>query len=484
MSTSPATIMSPMKHPPGSIRELLPIAVPMVISYACDTIMTFTDRVFLSQIGSEEMNASMAGGLSCLMMATFFIGLIGYSTAMVAQYLGAGQKNRCAVVTTQAGILTLLAYPLILLAAPLGILSFELIPLSDAQRQPQILYFNILIYGTIFSLLRSMLNGFFTGIGKTRIVMIAGFAAMGVNIVTNYILIFGKLGFPAMGIRGAAFGTILGGAVSALVMLVAYFRPANVREYNIAKSFRFDAKVMKTILKFGYPAGLEMFLNFLAFVGMILAFHAHGPATATAVTIVFNWDMLSFVPLLGLQVAITSMVGRYMGAGQPDIAHRATMSGLKSSMVYGGGMLLLFVFGAPWLVQLFAPATPSASFAQTAQLATTMLRLAAFYVLADAVIIVFCGALRGAGDTFWTMCISVGLHWALLPIVLITLYVFGLSPITTWGLLVVTLIISGVLFYLRYRSGKWRTIQVVERKTQAELLATDHTQDFHEVRDL
>ena len=110
----------------GGVRELLAIAVPMVVSHACDTVMTFTDRVFLSWLGPDEMNAAMSGGLTSFMMMTFFMGLIGYTTALVAQYLGAGKKDRCALATSQALIICLAAYPLILLARPLVFYGFDL----------------------------------------------------------------------------------------------------------------------------------------------------------------------------------------------------------------------------------------------------------------------------------------------------------------------------------------------------------------------
>src|SRR5829696_1085244 len=94
-------------HTPGGVREMLAIAAPMVASSACETVMTFTDRLFLSELGTEYMSAAMAGGLTCFMMTTFFIGLTGYSTALVAQYLGAGKKENCAIVVTQALLIAL-----------------------------------------------------------------------------------------------------------------------------------------------------------------------------------------------------------------------------------------------------------------------------------------------------------------------------------------------------------------------------------------
>ncbi len=466
----------------GNVRELLAIALPMVVSHACDTIMTFTDRLFLSRLGPEQMNASMGGGVATFVVMTFFLGLTGYSTALVAQYLGSGRKDRCAIATTQALLVALAAYPLILLARPLVHLAFRTTGISAAQLAPQIAYFDILIYATAIGLLRNCLSSFFSGIGRTRIVMVAAATAMVVNVGMNYILIFGKFGFPAWGIRGAACGTIIGGLCGLGVLLAAYLGPQIRRTYQVAHSLRFDREVMGTLLRFGYPAGIEFFLNLMAFNAMIVAFHAHGPATATAVTIMFNWDMVSFVPLIGIQIGVMSLVGRYMGAGEPDTAHRAAMSGLKSGWLYSAVILILFVGLPQRLVAVFSPEYADPVFQQAAPLAVRMIRVASFYVLLEAVVVVFSGALRGAGDTFWAMCVSVTIHWLMLAILIVMLYVLDLSPVAAWIGVVIAFMAFSLLFYYRYRGGKWRTIRMV--RTPIELLATDHDLDFHETPDL
>jgi MATE family multidrug resistance protein len=466
----------------GGVRELLAIALPMVVSHACDTVMTFTDRVFLSRLGPDEMNAAMSGGLTSFMMMTFFMGLIGYTTALVAQYLGAGRRDRCAVATTQALLICLAAYPLILLARPLVFYAFEVSGISPGQLALQKVYFGILIYATIVGLLRTSLSSFFSGIGQTRMVMVAAFAAMVANVGLNYVLIFGKFGVPAMGIRGAAYGTILGGLLGLSVLIGAYLRPSIRRQYQVLQSLRLDREAMGKLLWFGYPAGIEMFLNVLAFTGMILAFHAHGPATATATTIMFNWDMVSFVPLIGVQIGVMSLVGRYMGAGDPDTAHRAAMSGIKCGWVYSSVILILFACFPEMLVNVFRPIHPDPVFEQAAPTAVFMIRLASLYVMIEAVVTVFSGTLRGAGDTFWTMCISVTLHWLLLPILIVMLHGLGMSPEAAWTAIVLTFLGFSYVFYLRYRSGRWREIRVVQ--SPVELVATDHDQAFHETRDL
>ena len=466
----------------GGIREMVAIAVPMVVSQACYTVMTFTDRMFLSRLGPEFMNAAMAGGLTVFMMMTFFLGLTGYATAVVAQYLGSGRKDRCAVTLTQAVIVAFLAYPLILFCRPLAHGLFDAMGIMPSQLGPQKLYFDILILAVIITLLRNCLSAFFSGVGRTKMVMMSGLTAMSVNIIVNYILIFGKLGMPAMGIRGAAYGTIIGSASGLTVLLVSYLGKENLRRFSVARSFRFDGEVMRTLLRFGYPAGLEMFLNLLAFDIMIMIFHSVDAVAATASTIVFNWDMVSFVPLLGVEIGVTSLVGRYMGAGNPDTAQRATMSGFKLGMVYSALVFILFAGFPEMLTAVFRPGTADSVFAAAVPVTVFMIRLASLYVLAEAVFFVFIGALRGAGDTFWAMFISVALHWVLVPVLFVMLKVLDTGLETAWKVVVGMFLLFSAFVYLRYRSGRWRTISMVKPSGVAP--APIIMDDFHEPSDL
>ena len=458
---------------------MLAIALPMVVSQACDTAMIFTGRVFLSRLEPELMNAAMGGGLTVFMMMSFFIGLTGYSSALVAQYLGAGKKKDCPVVITQAVIFCVLAYLPILISRPLGHKMFEFMGIAPLQLGPQNLYFDILLYAAIISLLRNVLSCFFSGTGRTRVVMVASFTAMIVNALLGYILIFGKFGFPALGIRGAAYAVILGGLSGLLILGISYLQKKNRDEFSILNSFRFDRTVMAKLLHFGFPAGLEFFLNILAFNALVMTFHAQGLVTATAATIMFNWDMVSFVPLLGVEIAVTSMVGRFMGAGDPDSAHRSVISGLKLGIVYTTIIFVFFIGIPQYLVGLFHPLVTSDVFREAEPLAIFMLRLASLYVLVEAVLVVFIGALRGAGDTFWAMGISVSLHWLTVLVLLVVFRVFHLSPQTAWAFMVGIFFLFSVPVYLRYQSGKWRTMKVVDETSPAIL-----ADGFHEPIDL
>jgi MATE family multidrug resistance protein len=467
-------------HRQGGIREMLAIALPMVVSNACDTAMVFTDRLFLARLGPELMNASMAGGLTVFMLMSFFLGLTGYTTALAAQYLGARKKQNCPLVLSQAVIISLVAYPLILFCRPLGHGIFSLMGIGAGQIGPQKVYFNILLCGVLISLLRSCFSAFFSGIGRTGIVMIATCSAMLLNVGLNYVLIYGKFGFSALGIAGAAYGTILGGVGGLCVLAFAYFRKPMRREFRIGESLRFDRAVFGKLLRFGSSVGLEMFLNLLAFTALVLVFHSHSPATATAATIVFNWDMVSFVPLIGIEIGVTSLVGRCMGAGDPDTAHKSVMSGLKLGFVYSAVILLFFTAFPNFMVRVFRPEVPDHIFSSAVPLAVFMVRMASLYVLVEAVLVVFIGALRGAGDTLWAMAMSVSLHWIMVVVLWFMLKVIGTSPQAGWSAIVFFFLLFSGLVFLRYRTGQWKNIKVVH----PEIVTILPDEAFHEGKDL
>ena len=448
-------------HKPGGIKELLILAFPMIISTACDGIMTFTDRLFLARIGVEQMNAAMGGGVTLQVIMFFFVGLTGYTTALTAQYFGANEYSKSTKAAFQAILVTLLAWPIVIGISPLAEFYFRFMNIPASQMNYQIEYLNILALGSLFGMMRYTLGCYFTGIGKTGIVMMATLAAMVVNVILDYILIFGKFGFAEMGVRGAAIATITGSFVAVIILAISYLGQDNRSRFHVMKSFRFDFTIMKKLLYYGYPAGLEMFLNFLAFSTMVSLFHSRGEVAATASTIMFNWDLVSFIPLLGIEIAVTSLVGRYMGAGNPDSAQRAAYSGIRIGIFYSIIILVLFLFSTHTLVYLFHPDKASAVFLSAVPIAVNMIRIAALYVLVEAVLVAVVGALRGAGDTHFTMIASVTAHWLFVPILYVSLNVLNLSIEVSWLFLVIFFLAFTAVFIRRFKSGKWKKINVI-----------------------
>jgi MATE family multidrug resistance protein len=441
---------------------LLHIAFPMMVSHAADSVMLFTDRLFLSSLGPAHLAASMIGGITCFMMTTLFMGVIGYGNALVAQHFGAKQRDKCALAATQAVILSLISYPIILALSPLGSAIMSWAGHTAEQQVLEIKYFNILVFGTVFGLSRVALASFFSGIGKTQMVMIANIVSMVVNIVMNWILIFGKFGMPAMGIAGAAYGTIIGSAIGTFLLLYVYLSNYYNDMYHTRSGFKFCYKEFKTLVHYGFPSGIEFLLNLAAFNIFIQLFHSYGQQYASAITITFNWDMMAFIPMIGINVATTSLVGRYMGAKEPDLAVRSAYSGLKVTLGYAAIITAFFVFIPGVLVSCFVKDLNSVQGQDLLTISKTMLRMAAIYTLADGIALVFSAAIRGAGDTRWALKASVTIHWLMTIIAVLMIKVFHNEPLTVWAVFVGFVVTMAAAFYWRFVSGRWKNIQVIK----------------------
>ena len=445
----------------GGIRELLGIALPMILSTSCDAVMIFTTRLFLSSLGPEYMNAAVGGGVMSQVLMFFFTGLIGYSTALAAQYYGSGRKNLSAVTAFQAIIISVAAYPVILTLVPVAEKLFYFIGTPYAQIGYQIEYFEIICYGSLFSMIRHAMGCYFTGIGRTRIVMRATFAALLINVSLGYVLIFGRFGMPVMGIKGAAVAAIAASIIAVVILAAAYFRKSHRLQFSVVNSFHFDKTVMKKLLYFGYPAGIELFLYFFAFTLMIYIFQSQGDVVSTASSIMFNWDMAAFVPLLGIEIAVTSLVGRYMGAGNPDLAHQSAMSGIQAGLLYAVAVTCAFLFFPEPLVNVFRPEVQSHVFETASPIAVSMVRIASIYIIAETVMVSLIGALRGAGDTLWVMTASVTYQWLFIPLLFLMLNILKFSPVTAWSWFVFFFMLFCAVLIRRYRMGKWRMLIIV-----------------------
>ena len=459
-------------HGPGGMNMVLRLAFPMVVSSTADSLMMFTSRAFLARLGPAPLAAALMAGMLAFTTMTFFFGLVSYTNAVVAQHLGAGQKGRCAVATAQGLFVAVASFPLILATIPLGHWLFAACGHTPVQQMLERQYFDIVIFGAVFGLLRAGFSSFFAGIGRTRIVMVAAVVAMLVNIAACYVLIFGKLGCPALGMAGAAAAFVIGSAVGCAVLAWAYFGARCREEFHTTAGLRFDPAMLRLLLRYGTPSGLEFFLNMAAFSTFMMLMQSYGPTVAAAVTITFNWDLMAFIPMIGVNIATMSLVGRFLGAGDPATAERAAYAGLKAAYAYAGTLTVLFLVVPGALVAVFAGDAGNVSYAEVRPLAVAMLRLAAIYTLADATFLVCGGALRGAGDTRWAMRASVALNWLMALVTLLLVRVLHVTPLHTWAVFVGLVLVMGLLFLWRFRQGRWKELRMITPADEAEPAAT------------
>ena len=442
------------------LKRILSIAAPIVISRASYTVMLFVNRLFLSRVGKYELAAVMSGGLTSLVLSAFFEGLVGYVTALVAQYHGAGRRKMCTRATTQAIYLALASYPILLCFMPLIKYIFVITGQDPALASLATAYARMLLAGSIFVILRTALSSFFVGIGKTRIILIANGSSVFISLPLNYIFIFGKLGMPEMGIQGAALGTIYGSSFALAMLLGHYLREISRDPYKVPDAWRFMPDITKRLLRFGLPAGIEPFLAWFAFNVFVQIMHSFGPDTAAAATIAFNWDAVAFVPMLGLGIAATTIVGQHIGAGDYDGAQRSVHLTLQIGLVYSAVMIVLFVGFAGPLTLVFSSGLEDSG-GQIAKMAPTMLRLLALYTIANSSKLVLSGALRAAGDTAWVMRIAIALQWGMAVATIILVRVIHAHEFVAWSTLIIMNNALGIITFHRFRSGKWRTMALI-----------------------
>jgi MATE family multidrug resistance protein len=439
----------------------LRLALPMVVSQGAFAVMIFTDRYFMSQIDPVHMAAALGGGIASFFSFCFFTGLLSYTNAMAAQYLGAGEPQKCPKVVTQGMIMTVMSTPFLTLVAFLVVGIFEGMGHDPAQVELERVYYLILMSGVLITLAKTCISSYFAGIGRTHVVMICDVFGLLVNVPLCYAMVFGKFGLPALGIVGAGVSTVVATVLAFALFLAFYFRKEHREQFRVRHSFSLDLKILRRLWRLGSPGGLEMFLNVAAFNLFLLMFQSYGIAEGAAATIVFNWDILSFIPMIGLHVAVISLIGRFVGARDMARANEVMTAAFSIALAYSAVLAVVYITCRFPLVEVFAP--PSGDFSAVRELAPFMMIGLSTYVMADAIILVSGGVLRGAGDTRWLMVASVSLHWAMLVAQFLIIRVFELNPRVSWMAFVMLVFAIALVYALRLKSGRWRDPDKLER---------------------
>ena len=440
--------------------ELVRIALPMVVSQGTFAVMIFTDRYFMSQIDPAHMAAALGGGVASFFSFCFFVGLFSYSNALAAQYLGAGEHEKCPRVVTQGMIMTVMSAPFLTLITFLVAGIFAGMGHEPEQVELERTYYLILMSGVLVTLAKVCISSYFAGIGRTHVVMICDVFGLVINVPLCYVMVFGKLGFPALGIVGAGISTVIATLLAFLLFIAFYFRKEHREKFAVRRSFSLDLKILKRFWRLGFPSGLELFLNVAAFNLFLLMFQSYGVAEGAAAAIVFNWDILSFVPMIGLNVGVISLIGRFVGARDMTRVNEVMAAAFALALAYGAVLATIYITFRFPLVDVFAP--PSGDFSAIRALSAYMMIGLSSYVLADAVILVSGGVLRGAGDTRWLMIASVSLHWAMLVAQFFIIRVFGFSPKISWIAFVAMILAIAVVYAMRLKHGRWRDPEVLE----------------------
>ncbi len=455
MQTAPVPVAD------AGMRTVLRIALPLILASSGHAIRMLADRIMLSKFSQDAIAASMPAGLTAFTLMAFFIGTAGYANTFVAQYTGAGQHRRVGSAVWQGLWLSALGGALMALAAFAGPAIFAWMGHTPAVQAEQIVYFKVLCLFSAPALMLSTLLTYWSGRGRTRTVMAIELFTAAVNVGLNALLIFGHAGLPRMGIAGAGLATGISACLGLAITAVLFLRPADRRDYGTWPRRLFDPALMRRLLRFGLPNGTQFMLDLAAFNLFVALLGRVGVVELEAANMAFGLNAVTFIPLFGLGMTVSILVGQSVGAGQPDQARRAVYSAMRLAMLYSAAVGAAFLFATDWVLAPFTrPGDPSQ--AAVMAIAARSMRYIVAYLAFDALYIIYSHAIKGAGDTRFALLMSLGLSWGTLVLPCYIAIQFDGTIWTLWRLLVVHVMLAGVVFWLRYRAGHWRRMRVVE----------------------
>lgn len=452
--------MADIRENRGRLLDVLAVAMPLVLASACHAVNMFVDRLMLTRYSQAAAAASLGGGLTNFTIACFFFGTVSYTGTFVAQYAGARQFMRIGTAVWQGIFLALASGALLATGCFWAEPFFSLFLHAPEVLEAEISYFRVLSLGVFIFLSSCALSCFWTGRGKTVVVLVVSVVVSLCNIPFNYILIYGGCGLPELGITGAGIGTVAAELVGLLFYLALFFTPSARRHFGTAK-LRIDLDLMRRMLRYGAPNGVQLLLDMVGFNTFCLVLGFYGAAVFEATSIAFGINNIAFCPVMGVGQTAAILVGQAIGAGNIPLAKRSVRNAFILITLYSAAMVVLFT-GFQDLV--LAPFIRSGDPAQLEAIRLTriMLVLICSYLLVDGINIVLSNALRGAGDTYFTMVLfgAVGVLGFALPCV--ALFFLGAPWWSLWVALDSEIFLLAVIFYIRFRQGKWTKMRVIE----------------------
>lgn len=449
----------------GTLRMLLVLALPMILARATQSVMTFADALMVEHLGPASIAASATGGFNTFLIMILPMGTAFIVQSFVSQLVGAGDRNS----TTRfawygliiAGVAGGIALALIPLVDPL----LELADFSDEVRAAMSSYIAIRMFSVAAVVAVEALGNWYGGLGNTWMALIASVISMCSDLFLNWVLIYGNLGAPEMGVDGAALSSTIGSFVGLAFLAVAFWRrwgmaiggPAPARGHG-----RLSLRELGRVIRFGLPNGLNWFLEFAAFqifINSVLA--TLGDDALAALNVVIAINSVSFMPAFGVASAGAILAGQAIGRGDPHQVRGVMFLTMRTAAVWQVTIGAIYLLAPGPIIELFDSGGPEVETASLLVVGTVMLRLSAAWQIFDATAMTVSEILRSAGDTTWPMLARLGLAWVVfVPASLVAVKVLGGGEVAVMLCLVAYLAaLAGLLAY-RFGSGAWRRIDL------------------------
>lgn len=437
-------------------KDVFYIAFPAFIELTLTQIASMVDLMMVGQLGPWALTSVGLTTQPKFLLTTAFIAMNVGATAMIARYRGAGQQDKANAMLRQSMILSLF---LSLIASILGFFFSEdlvrFMGASDIETlEGGTIYLQIQMAGFVFMALTTTITAALRGIGDSRTAMFYNLISNVVNVIFNYLLIYGKLGFPRMEVAGASLATVIGQIVAFSIAAGVLFRGKRYLVLSFHESYKPEIHNIQNLISIGFPAMIEQLIMRVGVIMYSKIVASLGTVDFATHQVCMNILAMSFMIGQAFAASATSLVGQSLGKKRPDMAQaycRCTNNiGIFISILIG----LFFMFCGKPVVGLYT------SDIDVIEEGARILWLLAFVQPFQASQFILSGGLRGAGDTkvtafiifITTLIIRPGLAF-----IMVNMLHWGLSG--AWIAMAVDQVVRSFLVYIRYYSGKWKTLQ-------------------------
>lgn len=467
--TEPHSILPALKLGADGRRRVdylavIALAWPLFVQFAVTAAINLTDTWFIGRLGTDAV-AGMNAVFFLSYTALLFFGGIGFGVqTIVAQAFGAGRLRDGAKATWAGLWLALACAPLLIGIGLSGEWFFSLFGLPEAVAVAAQDYWLPRLAGGFGVVANFVIAGFFNGIGRTRVTLYNALIAAGANVPLNYLFIVQL----DMGMFGAGLASTLATFVGLGYFAWMFLSGDAKRRVASWSGWRCGRTMLGKALRLGVPLGFHSMLDVGAFAVFQLMIGKLGATQGAATQIGMMLTSFGFLPCAGLNFAAATMVGQSIGAGDKDWASTVGTATVKLALGYMAVIALVFAIGGEWLTSLFVAADDPLS-GDVIALGGSILLVAAFYQLFDALNLSCLGCLRGAGDVMVPTLVLVLLAWGVfIPLSHTLIYETGQGWIATpgvgmgalggWVAALVHITLLGSFLLWRWRSGRWRRI--------------------------
>lgn len=419
---------------------MLRLAAPVVVAEVGWVTMGLVDTLMVGGLGPEAIGAVGIGTSVFMGVSIFAMGLVLGLDSLVAQAFGAGRLDDCRLWLLHGAALSAsltLPVTIVLRLLPRAFGAWGLDPAVLALLGP---YLDALTWSVFPLLLYAAFRRYLQGMGVVRPVMAALAAANVLNLIVNWILIHGRLGAPAMGVRGSAWATVAARAAMAGILLAVILRRQGGRRPGLfGRPWRLEAARMRTLLSLGLPAASQVTLEVGVFAAATALAGRLAPAALAAHQVAINIIAFTFMVPLGIASAGAVRVGHALGRGDARGAVRAGWTAMLIGALFMAGSALAFLLLPRVLIGAFS------SDPAVVRLGASLLFVGALFQVFDGVQGVATGVLRGLGDTRTPMLWNFGAHWLVgLPLGYTLCFRWQAGVVGLWWGLSLGLIICGV----------------------------------------